>query len=576
MRTWLASLDQKPGEMSGSEKKIVWVAALVIAATRLLAVSCTIWDWDEALFLLGMRDFNVAQHHPHPPGFPLFIAAGRLVRLMVGDDFRSLQIVAVVTSMLLFPAVFLLARELRAGFATAVMAGACTAFFPNVWLYGGAALSDVPTLTLSVAAAAMLLRSVRSRRSTAIAVLLAVGAAGMRPQTLSVIALPMLVLFVARWKRAIVAALAIVTLTTACYAVAAIVTGVDAYRAAVASHGVYISSTDSFLNPLRPSLLRLADDFWIRPFRQVALNVMLALLGFVGLIRCALRREVPVMFAIAMFVPFALFAWLFLDLNSVGRFSVAYMPMFAFAAAEGAASFGRRGQIAIAATLVAISALWLLPALSIVRSQPSPPVAALNVACRNNVTIYLDRRLGAFASALHPGQPFIEAGESTPAAWTNGDATGVMEGSVQGARLFSRVHQPLWDVARRRYFEVSVVEPLPKITFGDGWYPQEGAGGDARRWMSRQSLLQLPAVPGSGRLQLSLLVTAPGQRVDVLADGRLLRSAVATGEYLDLDLVVPSNGHIVTLAVRTDRAAATKDPRELALRLEGLMWTSGS
>jgi hypothetical protein len=576
VRTWLVSLEQRLPELTRRERTTAWVVALTIAATRLLAVSRTIWDWDEALFLLGMRDFNVAQHHPHPPGFPLFIVAGRMVRMIVADDFRSLQVVATVASMLLFPAIFLLARELRTGFTIAMVAGALTAFFPNVWLYGGAALSDVPTLTLSAAAAAMLLRSVRSRGSIAIAALLAVGAAGMRPQTLSVIALPLLVLVVARWKRGMVAALVIMMLTAACYAGAAVVTGVDAYRAAVASHGAYISSTDSFLNAQRPSLVRLADDFWIRPFRHAALNVMLALLSVAGLIRCALRRNVAILVAIAMFLPFAMFAWLFLDLNSVGRFSVAYMPMFAFAAAEGAASFGRRGQVAVVATFVAISATWLLPGLRVVRTQASPPVAALDSAWRNNVTVYLDRRLGAFAAALHPDQPFVEAGEGViPAAWTEGEAAAVIEGSVPGARVFSRVHHALWDVARRRYFEVSVMKPLPRVTFGDGWYAQEGTGGDARRWMSRQSTLQLPALPGSARLQLSLLVTTPGQRVDVLADGRLLHGTIATGRYLDLDLVIPSNGRAVTLTVRTDRAAEQRaDSRELALRLENLTWAT--
>src|SRR5881409_3740198 len=113
------------------------IVALVCAATRFLAMARSLWDWDEALFCLGMRSYDVTLHHPHPPGFPVYIALGRLVRLVVGDDFRSLQTLNLVAGFLLFPAVFMLARELRLPFATSTIAAALCAFFPNVWFYGG-------------------------------------------------------------------------------------------------------------------------------------------------------------------------------------------------------------------------------------------------------------------------------------------------------------------------------------------------------------------------------------------------------------------------------------------------------
>src|SRR5689334_23772867 len=90
-----------PTQDSGlSTQDLLILAALtaLVALTRLLARSHSIWDWDEALFCLALRDYNVVLHHPHPPGFPLFIGVAKLVRLVVRDDFRALQAVSLLRS----------------------------------------------------------------------------------------------------------------------------------------------------------------------------------------------------------------------------------------------------------------------------------------------------------------------------------------------------------------------------------------------------------------------------------------------------------------------------------------------
>src|SRR5437763_2654394 len=109
--------------LTARQRTAFGLLALVCAATRFLAMARSLWDWDEALFCLGMRAYDVTSHHPHPPGFPVYIALGKLVRLLLHDDFRSLQAINLVAGMLVFPAVFMLARELRMRFATAAIAG---------------------------------------------------------------------------------------------------------------------------------------------------------------------------------------------------------------------------------------------------------------------------------------------------------------------------------------------------------------------------------------------------------------------------------------------------------------------
>lgn len=72
-------------------RNLLIVLTIAVAATRLVALSHSMWDWDEALFAMGVQYYNVANHNPHPTGFPLFIAAAKTVRLVVHDDFRALR-----------------------------------------------------------------------------------------------------------------------------------------------------------------------------------------------------------------------------------------------------------------------------------------------------------------------------------------------------------------------------------------------------------------------------------------------------------------------------------------------------
>src|SRR6059058_113373 len=123
--------------LTARQRMAFGVVAIVCAATRFLAMAHSLWDWDEALFCLGMRSYDVTSHHPHPPGFPVYIALGRIAHLFTRSDFRALQAVNLVAAMLLFPAMFLLARELRLRFDVALIASTLLVFFPNVWFFGG-------------------------------------------------------------------------------------------------------------------------------------------------------------------------------------------------------------------------------------------------------------------------------------------------------------------------------------------------------------------------------------------------------------------------------------------------------
>src|SRR4051812_23697571 len=138
------------------ERLTLWLLSAFVALTRIPALSRSLWDWDEALFCFAMQDYDVPAYRPHPPGFPLFIAAARTVRTLSSmSDFHALQAIAFLSSCALFPLAVLLARSLRFSMRTSMLAALLFVFFPNVWFYGGTAFSDIPAIALTLAAAAL-------------------------------------------------------------------------------------------------------------------------------------------------------------------------------------------------------------------------------------------------------------------------------------------------------------------------------------------------------------------------------------------------------------------------------------
>jgi hypothetical protein len=424
-----------------------------VAMTRWPAVSATLWDWDEALFALAVRDYDVTAHHPHPPGFPLFIALARMVALTGLDEFHALQVLTVASSLFLFPAMVFLARELRLPSDTALCAGAVLAFFPNVWFFGGTAFSDVPSMVLAATACALLLRGCRSSGAFLSGALVLGLAAGLRPQNLLIAAVPFLL---AAWcrRRAALAAMAIVAVVVAAsYGGAAAASGGwDSYRETLTRHEQYIRATDSFLAPRHPGLVQVADDFFLRPYRAPVINVLVPALAVIALLR---RRGG---LALACFGPFLLFAWLYLDFHSASRFSIAYMPLFAVLAPLGLPD---RVRAAGTGVLVAVMAVWTWPALRVVHTTASPPVAAIEAvrAMPHRGPLLVDERLAAHAALLLPDVQRKVVRVAPPFVVSPGTVL-LREGAsaAPGAKVFTRERARLSGIARPRYFEVSILQ----------------------------------------------------------------------------------------------------------------------
>src|SRR5437660_9288454 len=85
---------------SNQERRAAWLpivtVALVFLAVHLPYFPKSLEDLDSINFALGVRRFDVAEHQPHPPGYPLFIALAKAARPVVGSDVHALSIVSVI------------------------------------------------------------------------------------------------------------------------------------------------------------------------------------------------------------------------------------------------------------------------------------------------------------------------------------------------------------------------------------------------------------------------------------------------------------------------------------------------
>ncbi|MCB1185008.1 hypothetical protein KDM41_16390, partial [bacterium] len=95
--------------------ELVWalVAAALVLAPNLAALSEWSYDWDAAQLALGTRDFDLAGHRPHPPGYPLWVGAVRVCDAAVGNVPRTQLLLGSATTGLALAAFARLLRPRR-------------------------------------------------------------------------------------------------------------------------------------------------------------------------------------------------------------------------------------------------------------------------------------------------------------------------------------------------------------------------------------------------------------------------------------------------------------------------------
>ncbi len=141
-------------------------------------------DYDGVQFAFAVRDgYDLVQHNPHPPGFPLYILTANAVNLLTRDAFEALTWVSALGGALALAMTWWLARLWWPSRPeVAWIATAWLLVTPHFWLGAEKELSDVPTLALHIAAVGCAWRGLWSWRWRAAATALVAVGLGFRIQ----------------------------------------------------------------------------------------------------------------------------------------------------------------------------------------------------------------------------------------------------------------------------------------------------------------------------------------------------------------------------------------------------------
>ncbi len=373
----------------------VLVVAAGVAAGHLASLPSTLEDIDSVNFALGVRDFDPAQHRPHPPGYPVYIALGKaataVTRAAWPDgrpdrvEARALAALSLAGALAL---VWLVARVsatlarggtgrtgrpalTRRSALTALLFAAC----PLTWYLTARPMSDVPGLAAACAALACLglawwrqhpagdgsrrlaaPEMVASGRMIVLGALLAGLAVGFRTQTLWLTA-PLLALVLAdRAGRGLAGALLgssiAFTAGVLAWGIPLLVAsgGLNAYLAALGSQaGEDFAGVEMlYLNPTpRLAAFALLRTF-VWPWDSVPLAGVVLVAAALGAIVLAVRERRALVALIAITVPYLAFHLAFQD-TEFSRYALPLMLPVTFLAAAAFDAAGRVGVVAAAA-----------------------------------------------------------------------------------------------------------------------------------------------------------------------------------------------------------------------------------
>lgn len=163
---------------------MIVVLAFVFLALHLPYLPASLEDLDSINFALGIRQFDVAHHQPHPPGYPVFMLIAKTVHAVVPAEADALALVSVAGGALGVLALVALFRRLDGSGAPvswSVAAVGVAMTTPLYWFTAVRPLSDSSGLAVAIAVQAMTLGAT-SARGLATAGFCAGLAAGLRSQ----------------------------------------------------------------------------------------------------------------------------------------------------------------------------------------------------------------------------------------------------------------------------------------------------------------------------------------------------------------------------------------------------------
>jgi hypothetical protein len=477
----------------------IWALALaaIFLAAHLAFLPPTLEDLDSMNFALGVRDFDLSRHQPHAPGYPVFIALGKLSHAIWPSEAGSLSwwsaffgALSVVPLLLLFRSFDALDRssvradrDRRAALATLV-----TVASPLFWFTSLRPLSDVTGLAFALASQACLAWAfvrrrrqpdtdpktiVESGRMIVAGALLAGLAVGVRTQMVWLTVPLLAFVLVDRAGRgaagAILGSAMAFSIGVLVWAVPLLIAagGPGRYRDAFSELAVdQLTGLDTLLNNPTPRRLAfglmtsLVGPWAIAPLGWVVVGAAFA--GFLYLTWRAPRSAVLVM---VTFAPYAAFHLVIQEM--ISRYALPIVPAVAYLAVRGFSAFGAAAATIASAVLVVVSLVVTLPSARAYSENPSPAFAAVDD---------LQKTLASEAGVVGAHQRFARVLETREFGSTTVLPSPVMAESRELASYWlGGGTAPVWFFADPARGDLDLVDPLSVRIHGHyNWtFPRE-------------------------------------------------------------------------------------------------------
>jgi hypothetical protein len=148
---------------SSAGSAVIVLIAVAFLALHLPYIPTSLEDLDSINFALGVRQYDVAHHQPHPPGYPVYIALAKLVHAAVPDEPRALALLSIVAGALGVVAMATLFGRLTVARRSAWVPVALGLTAPLYWFTAARPLSDMPGLAAALAVQALTLGATTAR-----------------------------------------------------------------------------------------------------------------------------------------------------------------------------------------------------------------------------------------------------------------------------------------------------------------------------------------------------------------------------------------------------------------------------
>jgi len=484
------------------------VLAALFLAGHLPFLASTLEDIDSANFALGLRDFDPARHRPHPPGYPIYIAAAKVAATVMSEP-HALAIWGVLCGAL---AAFALLRlfaclDLIDGGAEApdhgrgtfweswltapAAATLVTMTAPLAWMTASRPMSDSMGVAASLAAQALLATALvqQSRMrdgatgqiepvaATQSGRLILVGALacglsiGVRSQA-TWLTMPLLVAVIASRRRREAAAALIggavwfaggILLWLVPLVLAS--GGPSKYLSAFASQaGEDWSGVDLLATHPTPRKLAFAlYETFVLHWAEIGWLMIAA--AAAGTVVMLLRRRRGLLVLLVAFAPYSIFHLGFQETFTT-RYALPLVPPVAYLAVKGLLLLGRvagRGALVILSILSLALTAQVVASYSRVGSPTTRALADLTLESSKTPGVMLGMHY-AFARSVEAGAPEKPAWQTLPSlpkhewlslvnAWTTGDS------------------RTAWFLADPRRTDLALIDPEARTIQGEYAWP---------------------------------------------------------------------------------------------------------